>query len=175
MWSEHAPRAALKAFARGPIGWWETAAKSRKHGEVHDLSGSVCNPRRAWSAVDAHRWDCARAARIGAGRLVQRCAGARDPTGFAADYAVCGHRCWGRGDPPYAVGGVRGRTTVAAAAARLTLGAGITVGKNTWYLIRTNKAVWVLKAQHGIIREIGITTRSLTSTPQARRTLVRNL
>jgi hypothetical protein len=75
----------------------------------------------------------------------------------------------------YTAGRVRTGMTVTAAGARLRLGVGVTVGKNTWYLIVTKKAAWVLKAQHGIIREIGITRRSLTQTRQARQTLLHNI
>ena len=75
----------------------------------------------------------------------------------------------------YAAGHVHTGMHVSAARARLRLGTGLTVGKNTWYLIVTKHAAWVLKAQHGTIREIGITTRSLTRTPQDRKLLLHNL
>jgi sugar lactone lactonase YvrE len=75
----------------------------------------------------------------------------------------------------YTAGHVRNGMTITAARTRLRLGTGVTVGKNTWYLVAAKKAAWVLKAQHGIIREIGITTRSLTSTRQARQRLLHNL
>ena len=76
----------------------------------------------------------------------------------------------------YAVGRVHTSTTVASARSHLRrLGTGVTVGKNTWYVVPTRRGAWVLKAQHGIIREIGITTRSLTRTAQSRRLLKHNI
>ena len=48
-------------------------------------------------------------------------------------------------------------------------------GLNTWYVISSHTAAWVLKAQHGIIREIGVTDPALTTTSAARRLLVRHL
>jgi hypothetical protein len=75
----------------------------------------------------------------------------------------------------YTAGRVHTGMTVNAARRDLRLGAGVTVGKNTWYLVVTKKAAWVLKAQHGTIREIGITSRSLTTTRQARQLLLHNI
>ena len=75
----------------------------------------------------------------------------------------------------YTAGGVHTGMTVNAARKDLRLGTGVTVGKNTWYLPTTKQGALVLKAQHGIIREIGITRRSLTQTPHARQTLLHNI
>jgi hypothetical protein len=75
----------------------------------------------------------------------------------------------------YAAARVHNGMSVMAAGAHLKLGTGVTVGKNTWYLVVTKKAAWVLKAQHGTIREIGITSRSLTTTRQARQLLLHNI
>lgn len=78
-------------------------------------------------------------------------------------------------NPRYAVHGIRVRTRVSAARHQLALGAGITVGLNTWYVIWSRTAAWVLKAQHGIIREIGVTDPTLTTTEAAQQLLVRHL
>jgi len=73
------------------------------------------------------------------------------------------------GNVHYAIQGIRARTSVHAARRRLDLGQGIVVGRNTWYIVRDHRATWILKAQHGVIREIGITQRLLTGT-RARQT-----
>jgi hypothetical protein len=68
------------------------------------------------------------------------------------------------GNTHYAIDGVRARMTVRNARKHLDLGRGIVVGRNTWYIVQNHHATWILKAQHGIIREIGITQRLLTNT-----------
>jgi hypothetical protein len=75
----------------------------------------------------------------------------------------------------YVAGGVRAGMTVKAARTHLRLGPGVTVGKNTWYVIATSRAAWVVKAQYGVVREIGITRRSLARTRQTRRRLQHNI
>ena len=75
----------------------------------------------------------------------------------------------------YQIHGVRVRMTVSAAQARMHLGRGVVIGLNTWYIINDRKANWVLKAQHGIVREIGITQRSLTHTRAQRDYLLHHL
>lgn len=65
-------------------------------------------------------------------------------------------------DRVYALSGVRPGSTLRAAARRLRLGRGYTIGRNTWYLVRERAAVGVLKVRHGIIEEVGIATGSLT-------------
>jgi hypothetical protein len=75
----------------------------------------------------------------------------------------------------YAIRGVRTRMTVTAARTRLRLSRGIAIGKNTWHLIQAKQAEWVLKAQHGVIREIGITRRFLARTRAQQTFLLRHL
>ena len=64
---------------------------------------------------------------------------------------------------------------VSTARRRLALGRGIKVGLNTWYVISDRTAAWVLKVQHGVVREIGVTDPALTTTRAARRLLVTHL
>jgi len=79
------------------------------------------------------------------------------------------------GNKHYAAAGVRVGMTVKQADAHLRLGTGVTVGKNTWYVVTSKRAAWVFKVQRGRVGEIGITLRSLTSTSQARERLLHNL
>jgi hypothetical protein len=65
--------------------------------------------------------------------------------------------------------------TTAAAAARLTLGRRIVVGRNTWYFIQGRRASWVLKAQQGVIHEIGVTQHFLTRTRREQTYLLHHL
>jgi hypothetical protein len=75
----------------------------------------------------------------------------------------------------YAIHGIRVRMSVLTARGRLALGRGIVVGQNTWYFVEDHHATWVLKAQHGIIREIGITQRLLARTRAQQTYLLRHL
>jgi hypothetical protein len=65
----------------------------------------------------------------------------------------------------YALDGVRPGSSLAAARARLRLGAGIRLGPNTWYVASRPVANGVLKVNRGRVAEIGIALRSETSTP----------
>jgi hypothetical protein len=75
----------------------------------------------------------------------------------------------------YAIHGVRSGTTLAAATAKLHLGPGTTVGKNTWFLVARRTGTWILKAQAGTIHEIGVADRSLSRTEGQRHYLLRHL
>jgi hypothetical protein len=75
------------------------------------------------------------------------------------------------GNRHYAIQGVRAGAKLTIAAHKLHLGPGITIGRNTWYLVSGRTGAWVLKAQAGTIREIGIVDRSLARTASERRYL----
>jgi hypothetical protein len=66
-------------------------------------------------------------------------------------------------NPFYALDGVKPGAMVSAAKRRLRLGRPFQVGLNTWYLIPGNAATGVLKVRHGLIYEIGIADKRLTS------------
>ncbi len=67
-------------------------------------------------------------------------------------------------NPYYTLQGIRHGMPVRAAAARVHLGEPIHWGGNAWYVIPGPKANWVLKARHGIVQEIGIANKQLTTT-----------
>lgn len=67
-------------------------------------------------------------------------------------------------NPYYSLDGIRPDSSLRAAAARLNLGKPIHWGPNRWYVIPGPEASWVLKAQQGTIREIGIASNRLTGT-----------
>lgn len=64
----------------------------------------------------------------------------------------------------YALRGVRPGAKLAAAARVLHPRAGFRIGLNVWYIVPGDRANGVLKVRHGIIEEIGIATKRLTST-----------
>jgi hypothetical protein len=72
----------------------------------------------------------------------------------------------------YAVDGIRPGATLAAASAALHTGPPFPIGANDWYLASTQGATAVLKVRHGIVEEIGIADRALTSTRAAERALL---
>jgi hypothetical protein len=63
----------------------------------------------------------------------------------------------------YALRAVRPGTRLAAVARRLGTGAGLHIGLNTWYLAPNGASTGVLKVRHGIIEEVGIADKRLTS------------
>jgi sugar lactone lactonase YvrE len=75
----------------------------------------------------------------------------------------------------YAIHGVRAGTTVNTARKRLHLGRPIVIGKNAWYFIPGKNATRIVKAQHGVIREIGVTSRAAAHTRAQERYLLRHL
>jgi hypothetical protein len=75
----------------------------------------------------------------------------------------------------YAVHGVRSGTTVKAARARLRLGRPLQIGKNAWYFIPQKHDTLVVKAQKGVVREIGVASRSSARTRMQGLYLLRHL
>jgi hypothetical protein len=72
----------------------------------------------------------------------------------------------------YALHGVRVGTRVNTVRRRLKLSEPFRVGRNDWYVLRGTAAAGVLRVRRGVIEEIGIANRRLTSTrPAARRFL----
>ena len=69
----------------------------------------------------------------------------------------------------YAIHGIRPEATVASAARALKLGKVFIVGLNDWYLAPDGAVTAVFKARHGIIEEIGIATRALTTSRSSQR------
>jgi hypothetical protein len=67
----------------------------------------------------------------------------------------------------YALHGVRPATRLARVARRLHVGRGIKIGLNTWYLIGNGPSRGVLKVRHGVILEVGIANKQLTSGARA--------
>jgi hypothetical protein len=63
----------------------------------------------------------------------------------------------------YALRGIHTRTKLSKVARRLRLGRGFTIGKNTWYVVPGKRTNGILKVQHGVIREIGIASKPLTT------------
>jgi YVTN family beta-propeller protein len=72
----------------------------------------------------------------------------------------------------YAADGVNPRSTLAQAKARLKLGRGITIGRNTWYVAAGSRGSWVLKTQGHTVLEVGIASSSLTGTRAHQRALL---
>ncbi len=66
-------------------------------------------------------------------------------------------------NPYYALNGIRSGASVAAARRRLKLARPLHIGLNTWYLVPNGEATEVLKVRHGIVQEIGIAIKSLTT------------
>lgn len=66
-------------------------------------------------------------------------------------------------NPHYALRGVRPGTRLAAVARRLQTGRTFHIGLNYWYLLPNGASRGVLKVRHGIIEEIGIADKRLTS------------
>jgi sugar lactone lactonase YvrE len=67
-------------------------------------------------------------------------------------------------NPHYNLARIHPGMSVASAKARLELGMVIHLGRNSWYVIPGTKANRVLKTRHGVIQEIGIVDRQLTTT-----------
>jgi hypothetical protein len=69
----------------------------------------------------------------------------------------------------YTVQGVRVGATVAAAGHHLKLTSPFHIGKNYWYLAPNGSSTAVLKVRGGIVEEIGIAEKALTSGRKAQR------
>ncbi len=74
-------------------------------------------------------------------------------------------------NPDYALLGVRPGDALGPVAGRLHTGSGFRIGRNRWYVLPAGASRGVLKVRHGVIEEIGIANRSLTSGRGARRLL----
>ena len=77
-------------------------------------------------------------------------------------------------NPAYALRGVRQGTPLAAAARQLKLGKAIHCGPNDWYVVPAATSNGVLKVRHGVIWEVGIANKQLTTGRAAQRRLLRN-
>ena len=75
-------------------------------------------------------------------------------------------------NPRYAIKGIRSGATLKAAKKKLRVGKPIQIGKNTWYLAPAGPATAVLKVRKGIVEEVGIADKQLTTTHAAQRTLM---
>jgi hypothetical protein len=78
-------------------------------------------------------------------------------------------------DSFYALHGVHPGTPLRKAAKRLKAHHGITIGRNTWYVVPNGPSHGILKVQHGIIREVGIVSTLVTRNRAASRLFLRNL
>ncbi len=72
----------------------------------------------------------------------------------------------------YALDGIKPGTRVAHARWLLARAQRFQIGANTWYVLRGVHASGVLKVQHGVVGEIGIADRSLTTTRANQRRLL---
>jgi hypothetical protein len=72
-------------------------------------------------------------------------------------------------NPHYALHGVRAGVRLAKVARRLGVGRGFRIGLNTWYLEPNGQSRGVLKVRHGIIEEIGIANKQLTTNRRSAR------
>jgi hypothetical protein len=72
----------------------------------------------------------------------------------------------------YAVDGIRPGATIAAAEKKLKLGKEFAIGANDWYLGPAGSATAVLKVRRGLVEEIGIGDKALTSSRKAQRTFL---
>ena len=63
----------------------------------------------------------------------------------------------------YALHGVRPGTKLSKVKRKLHVGRHYTVGRNTWYLVPNGSSHGILKVRHGIIQEVGIADKQLTS------------
>lgn len=66
-------------------------------------------------------------------------------------------------NPFYSLRGIRPGTSLKAAARRIHITGPFRVGLNDWYLLPNGPSRGILKVRHGLIEEIGIANRKLTS------------
>jgi sugar lactone lactonase YvrE len=78
------------------------------------------------------------------------------------------------GNRHYRTHGIQTRMTVTAARKRLLLGQGLVIGKNTWYFVASGHVTTVIKAQAGVVGEIGIANPELSHTAYQQRVLLRH-
>jgi hypothetical protein len=74
----------------------------------------------------------------------------------------------------FALRGARPDTRLAKVARRLHVGQPFVVGLNRWYLFADGTARGVFKVRRGTIQEVGIASRSLTSTRAKTRRFIRS-
>jgi hypothetical protein len=72
----------------------------------------------------------------------------------------------------YAIDGIRARASLTAARTMLPRGYLFRVGVNDWYIAPAGAASAVIKARHGIVQEIGIAAKPLTTSHKADRQLM---
>ncbi len=72
-------------------------------------------------------------------------------------------------NPHYSIRGIRPGARLALARRRLHLGRGFHIGLNWWYFGPGRAADMLVKVRHGVVEEIGIAVRQLTSTRRAQR------
>jgi ABC-2 type transport system ATP-binding protein len=77
-------------------------------------------------------------------------------------------------NPRYRLGPARPGTRLAAVARRLHVGRRFTVGLNTWYFAPRRGANGILKVRHGVIEEIGLANRQLTTGRARQRRFLRS-
>jgi hypothetical protein len=63
----------------------------------------------------------------------------------------------------YALKGVRPGARLSKVRRRLKIGRGYRIGRNTWYLTPNGASHGLIKVQHGVIEEVGIVDKQLTS------------
>ena len=66
-------------------------------------------------------------------------------------------------NPFYRVDGITPGVAIAAAARKLKVGTGFVIGLNDWYVAPGHGVNYVFKVRHGVIQEIGIANRALTT------------
>jgi hypothetical protein len=77
-------------------------------------------------------------------------------------------------NPRYAIHGVRPGALLKAASRRLRLGQVLRIGLNDWYLAPDGSVTAVLKVRRGVVEEIGIAERALTSTRKQQSAFMRS-
>jgi hypothetical protein len=77
-------------------------------------------------------------------------------------------------NPYYTIDGIRPGDTLIAAARKAHLSRVVHAGRNDWYIIRATDDNVVLKVRRGIVKGVGIATKSLTSTHAQQLYLLRN-
>jgi hypothetical protein len=78
-------------------------------------------------------------------------------------------------NPRYELRGVLPDTRLADVAGRFHLGRGISIGKNTWYVVPAGRSRGVLKVHKGVIEEVGLAEKSVTGGRRIDRHLLAHL
>jgi hypothetical protein len=77
-------------------------------------------------------------------------------------------------NPFYSLNGATPGTAVSAVTSSLHLGKPFHVGRNYWYFVADGQATGVLKVRAGVIQEVGLATRALTTTRAQQRVFIRS-